>query len=176
MSNLWVTTPAWYDANQKAAEGFNVMWQEGVNAWYANKETIVKAYPDLFTTKNQAEVDWFLKYMEKHDQCVTSVYMDEAWIKEESALLPFLKAQGKIKEDVPDSKFIAMASPASAPPEAQPPTAAATPAASPSANGAFGCRQELPGGRRAELVKAGDPGRSRRHGARGPFGEGRSTR
>ena len=135
MSNLWVTTPKWYDANQKVAEGFNVMWQEGVNAWYANKETIVKAYPDLFTTKNQAEVDWFLKYMEKHDQCVTSVYMDEAWIKEESALLPFLKEQGKIKENVPDSKFIAMTSPTNVPPEAQVPTAApaATPAASPSA-------------------------------------------
>ena len=54
MSNLWVTTPKWYDANQKVAEGFNVMWQEGVNAWYADKEGIIKAYPDLFTTKNQA--------------------------------------------------------------------------------------------------------------------------
>ena len=64
MSNLWVTTPAWLDANPHAAEGFNLMWQEGVNAWWADKKTIIQAYPDMFTVKNQAELDWFLNYLD----------------------------------------------------------------------------------------------------------------
>ena len=124
MSNLWVTTPEWLDKNQKVAEGFNVMWQEGVNAWWANKETIVKAYPDLFTTTNQAEVDWFLKYLDVHDQCVKTVYMDATWIEKEKGVFTLLKQQGFVKEDTPDPVFFQMTSPADAPPEAQPPVAA----------------------------------------------------
>ena len=131
MSNLWVTTPAWLDANPHAAEGFNLMWQEGVNAWFANKETIIKAYPDMFTTKNQDEVDWFLKYLDAHDNCVTSVYLDEAWIKEEAAVFALLKETGVVKESTPDPKFAVTTPPSNAPPEARPP--AATPAPSPSA-------------------------------------------
>ena len=130
-SNLWVTTPAWLEANPKVAEGFNVMWQEGVNAWFANKKTIIQAYPDLFTTTNEAEVDWFVKYLETHDNCVTTVYMDPTWIEKEKAVFTLLKEMAYVKESTPDPVFYAMTSPASAPPEAQPP--AATPAASPSA-------------------------------------------
>ena len=131
MSNLWVTTPEWLDKNQKVAEGFNVMWQEGVNAWWADKELFIKAYPDLFTTANQAEVDWFLAYLDKHDCYVKTVYMDPTWIEKEKKVFQLLKEQGYAKADTPDPEFYEMASPADAPPEAQPP--AATPAPSPSA-------------------------------------------
>jgi hypothetical protein len=131
MSNLWVTTPAWLDANQHAAEGFNLMWQEGVNAWHANRKTIIQAYPDMFTVKDQAQLDWFLSYLDQHDNCVTSVYLDDAWIEGEKRVYALLKETGVIKESTPDPVFVAMASPSNAPPEAQPPVE--TPAPSPSA-------------------------------------------
>ena len=111
MSNLWVTTPEWLDTNLKVAEGFNVMWQEGVNAWFANKETIVAAYPDLFPTTNQADIDWFLKYLETWDQCVKTVYMDPTWVEAEKAVFTLLKEQGFVKESTPDPVFKIMASP-----------------------------------------------------------------
>ena len=133
-SNLFVTTPAWLEANPKIAEAFNVMWQEGVNAWFADKTAIIQAYPDLFTTTNQAEVDWFLKYLEIHDWTVTSVYMDPTWIDKEKGVFTLLKEQGYVKESTPDPVFYAMTSPADAPPEAQPPAdAGSSPAPSPSA-------------------------------------------
>jgi ABC-type nitrate/sulfonate/bicarbonate transport system substrate-binding protein len=133
--NLWVTTPAWLDANAKAAEGFNLMWQEGVNGWYADKKTIIQAYPDLFTTTNEAEVDWFLNYLNEdggmHDQCVKSVYIDPTWAQNETAVFTLLKEQGFVKETTPNPLFKTMAPPADAPPEAQPP-ASSSPAPSPS--------------------------------------------
>ena len=51
----------------------------------ANKETIIQAYPDLFTTTSQAEVDMDPELLldadnGMHDQCVTTVYLDEAWM------------------------------------------------------------------------------------------------
>jgi hypothetical protein len=131
MSNLWVTTPEWLDKNPHAAEGFNLMWQEGVNAWWADKETIIKAYPDMFTVKDQAQLDWFLSYLDKHDNCVKSVYMDQAWIDQETKVFQLLKETGVVKESTPDPAFAVMTSPSSAPPEARPPEAA--PAPSPSA-------------------------------------------
>ena len=130
--NLWVTTPAWLDANPKAAEGFNLMWQEGVNAWWADKKTLIQAYPDMFTVKNQAQLDWFLNYLDKHDNCVKSVYMDQAWIDQETKVFQLLKETGVVKESTPDPRFAVMASPSSAPPEARPPEA--SPAPSPSAS------------------------------------------
>ena len=133
--NLWVTTPAWLDANPHAAEGFNLMWQEGVNGWYANKKTIIQAYPDLFTTTSEAEVEWMLNYFNEdngmHDQCVKTVYIDPVWAQKETDVFRLLKDQGFVKESTPDPKFEVMAPPADAPPEAQPPTS--SPAPSPSA-------------------------------------------
>jgi ABC-type nitrate/sulfonate/bicarbonate transport system substrate-binding protein len=134
--NLWVTTPEWLDANPRAAEGFNLMWQEGVNSWYGDKESIIRAYPDLFTTTNDAEVEWFLNYLNEddgmHDQCVKTVYIDPTWAQNEKAVFTLLKEQGFVKESTPDPLFKTMASPADAPPEAQPPTSS-SPASSPSA-------------------------------------------
>ena len=121
MSNLFVTTPDWLDKNKKVAEGFNVMWQEGVNAWWADKATFITAYPDLFTTKNQAEVDWFLAYLDKHDCSVKTVYMDPTWVEKETKVFQLLKQQGFVKESTPDPAFYIMSSPPDAPPEAQPP-------------------------------------------------------
>ena len=133
--NLWVTTPEWLAKNPKAAEGFNLMWQEGVNSWYGDKEGIIRAYPDLFTTTNDAEVNWFLNYLNEdggmHDQCVKTVYIDKTWAENETAVFRLLKEQGFVKQTTPDPKFAIMASPASAPPEARPPSA--SPSASPSA-------------------------------------------
>ena len=126
--NLFVTTPEWLDAHPKAAEGFNLMWQEGVNSWYGDKESIIRAYPDLFTTTNDAEVEWFLNYLNENDgmsdQCVKTVYIDPTWAENEKAVFTLLKEQGFVKESTPDPKFKTMTPPADAPPEAQPPSGA----------------------------------------------------
>jgi len=135
--NLWVTTPEWLDANQHAAEGFNLMWQEGVNAWWADKRSIIVAYPDLFTTTSEEEVQWYLDYINEddgaHDQCVKSVYIDPVWAEKEKEVFTLLKEMGKVKEETPDPEFLIMSPPADAPPEARPPAADASPAPSPSA-------------------------------------------
>jgi ABC-type nitrate/sulfonate/bicarbonate transport system substrate-binding protein len=135
--NLWVTTPEWLEANPKAAEGFNLMWQEGVNAWYGDKEAIIRAYPDLFTTTNDAEVEWFLNYLNvndgMHDQCVKTVYIDPTWAANETAVFTLLKEQGFVKDSTPDPVFKTMAPPADAPLEARPPAASGAPSPSPSA-------------------------------------------
>jgi len=134
--NLWVTTPEWLDNNPHAAEGFNLMWQEGVNSWYGDKKGIITAYPDLFTTTSEAEVDWMVNYFNEddgmHDQCVKSVYIDPVWAQKETDVFRLLKEQGFVKESTPDPQFKVMAPPADAPPEARPP-ASSSPAPSPSA-------------------------------------------
>ena len=63
------------------------------------------AYPDLFTTTSKAEVEWFLNYLETHDSCVKTVYMDPTWIEKEKVVFTLLKEQGFVKESTPDPVF-----------------------------------------------------------------------
>ena len=69
------------DKNPKLCEGFNMMWQVGVNEYWADKKASILAYPDLYTVKNDKELQWFLNYLENHDSCVKTVYMDQTWAK-----------------------------------------------------------------------------------------------
>jgi ABC-type nitrate/sulfonate/bicarbonate transport system substrate-binding protein len=120
-SNLWVTTPEWYNANKEVAQHFNVMWQEGVNAWWNDKAGIIQAYPDLFTVTNKAELDYFLNWLNTHDWTVYSVYIDSAWADREQAVIKMCRDAGVIKQSTPNPQFEIVTPPSDAPPEAQPP-------------------------------------------------------
>ena len=72
MMNLMVGQKEWVDKNPTLAEGFLMMWQVGVNEYWADKQASILAYPDLYTVQNDKELQWFLSYLETHDSCVTS--------------------------------------------------------------------------------------------------------
>ena len=82
MMNLMVGQKEWVDKNPTLAEGFLMMWQVGVNEYWADKQASILAYPDLYTVQNDKELQWFLSYLETHDSCVQTVYMDPTWVRE----------------------------------------------------------------------------------------------
>ena len=122
MINLFVGQKEWVDNNPKLVEGFNMMWQVGVNQYWADKKASILAYPDLYTVKNAKELDWYLSYCEEHDGCVQSVYMNEAWTKKESEAVDLCRQTGALPADAPLPTFLINTSPADAPDEAKPPT------------------------------------------------------
>ncbi len=125
MMNLFVGQKKWVEENPKLCEGFNMMWQVGVNEYWADKQASITTYPDLYTVKNQKELDWFLGYLENHDSCVQTVYMDQTWTEKETNVIDLCKETGTIPADAPPMQWKIMSSPADAPEEAKPPVASA---------------------------------------------------
>jgi NMT1/THI5 like len=127
MMNLFVGQKEWVDKNPKLCEGFNMMWQVGVNEYWADKEASILAYPDLYTVQNDKELQWFLDYLENHDSCVKTVYMDQTWTEKETQVVDLCKQTGTIPPEAPDMAWKIMAPPPDAPTEALPPSTAASP-------------------------------------------------
>lgn len=123
MMNLFVGQKDWVEQNPKLCEGFNMMWQVGVNEYWADKQASILAYPDLYTVKNDKELQWFLSYLENHDSCVQTVYMDQVWVDKEQQVVDLCIATGTIPADAPPTEYKIMASPSDAPTDAVPPAA-----------------------------------------------------
>jgi hypothetical protein len=123
MMNLMVGQKEWVDKNPTLAEGFLMMWQVGVNEYWADKQASILAYPDLYTVQNDKELQWFLSYLETHDSCVQTVYMDPTWVEKETAVVQLCIDSGALPADSPLPVFKTMASPPNAPDEAVPPAA-----------------------------------------------------
>jgi hypothetical protein len=85
MSNLFVATEEWYDAHPEQAAAFLELWQRGLDLWQENKEEIVSLYPQHFAVETEQDIEWMIDFMEgPNDWFADTVYMDQAWIEEET--------------------------------------------------------------------------------------------
>lgn len=109
MSNLMVAREEWYDNNPEAAEAFLDLWQRGIELWNENTEEIVEKYPQHFAVEEQADVDWIKEYMAgENDWFVDSVYLDEAWIDEETKFYDMMVEGGWMEEGTALPRFEAI--------------------------------------------------------------------
>jgi hypothetical protein len=93
MSNLFVATEAWYDANPEQAEAFLVLWQRGIDLWQRDKADIIARYPQHFSVESQEDIDYIIEFMEgPNDWFVRSVYLDPEWITEEMKFYNYMIA------------------------------------------------------------------------------------
>lgn len=93
MSNLFVATEAWYDANPEQAKAFLVLWQRGIDLWQRDKADIVARYPQHFSVESQEDIDYTIEFMEgPNDWFVRSVYLDSAWVTEEMKFYNYMIA------------------------------------------------------------------------------------
>lgn len=105
-SNNFVATQDWYESNPEQVAFFLEIWQRGVEEWDANREEILRAYPDDFGIGQEEGVDiddqveylltW---YEDQFDEFVDSVYLDEEWIRGDAQITDLLKDAGVIPED-----------------------------------------------------------------------------
>jgi hypothetical protein len=99
-SNNFVVLKSYYDTHPGEIAFFLSVWQKGLDEWATNKDAILKAYPDDFGYKDDAELqyleDW---YANQFDEFVDSVYLDQAWIEGEAKVTDLLKSANLIKAD-----------------------------------------------------------------------------
>jgi len=109
MSNLFVATEEWFDANPDQALAFLDLWQRGIELWQENKAEIIERYPQHFSVDSQEDIDWIIEFMEgDNDWFVETVYMDEAWITEEMKFFDLMVDGGWMEADDPMPRFEAL--------------------------------------------------------------------
>jgi hypothetical protein len=95
MSNLFVATEEWYDAHPEQAAAFLELWERGLRLWEENKEEIVKLYPQHFSVETERDTEWLVDHVEgPSDWFADTVYMDDAWIAEETKIYDYMIEAG----------------------------------------------------------------------------------
>jgi ABC-type nitrate/sulfonate/bicarbonate transport system substrate-binding protein len=112
MSNLFVATEEWYDAHPDQAAAFLELWERGLRLWEANKEEIVGLYPQHFAVETEEQTEWIVDYVEgPSDWFADTVYMDEAWIEEETKIYDYMIEAGLMDAGTEIPRFAAVTPP-----------------------------------------------------------------
>jgi ABC-type nitrate/sulfonate/bicarbonate transport system substrate-binding protein len=112
MSNLFVAREEWYDAHPDQAAAFLELWQRGIELWQQNTEEIVGLYPQHFSVESEEDIDWMREFMTgPRDWFVDTVYMDQAWINEETKFYDFMIEAGWMDAGTEIPRFEAIAPP-----------------------------------------------------------------
>ncbi|HVR79807.1 MAG TPA: PhnD/SsuA/transferrin family substrate-binding protein [Acidimicrobiia bacterium] len=95
MSNLFIATEEFYDANPEVAAAFLVLWQRGIDAWSdpATQAEIIETYPQHFSVEEPEDVAFIQEFMSgEGDWFVDSVYLTDEWVESERAIFDFMTA------------------------------------------------------------------------------------
>ena len=90
MSNLFTATESFFEAEPEAVKAFLALWQDGVEAWEANKADIIGTYPQHFAVESDEDVAFIQQFMEgENDWFVDSVYLTQEWVDAEVKVWEF---------------------------------------------------------------------------------------
>jgi len=99
MINIFMAPTDWYDSHPDEVAFFLELWDRGIQEWQANQDTIIESYPQHFAVETPEEIQFMKDYLAAHDWFVTSVYVDDTWVEEESLIFPMLADAGLSESD-----------------------------------------------------------------------------
>lgn len=105
MINIFLVRKDFYESNPEEVEFFLKLWQRGLDEWKKHKDEIIEAYPQDFAAQNDEDLEWIKGFLAENDWFVDSVYLDQKWIDEETAVFDLLRETGFMPEDAPDPEF-----------------------------------------------------------------------
>jgi ABC-type nitrate/sulfonate/bicarbonate transport system substrate-binding protein len=113
LSNGFTTTKEFYENNPEAIRGFLALWEEGLRLWKDNVEEIVRRFPQHFSVEDEADIQYIVDYLQsEHDYFMPTVYLDEEWIENESAIYDLMKEHGRMDPDAEVPEFAIVEPPA----------------------------------------------------------------
>jgi len=116
--NIFLARRDWFDTHPQEIEFFLAMWEEALQAWRANREEIIRRYPeefglDPFSEGFELERETMTRYVIEHDWFPETVYLDENWIEIESRVFDLMRKGGFMRNDQPNPTFVAVKPPGS---------------------------------------------------------------
>lgn len=105
-TNVFVARQAWVEKNPKEAQFLIALWDRGIKEWEENRDAIIDAYPEDFAVRNPEESKFIKDWLSnKYDWFVSTAFLDEEWVTEETEVFELMKETGFMDEDVPTPDF-----------------------------------------------------------------------
>ena len=104
--NNFVARKDWYDSHPNEVAFFLDLWERGIQEWQENKEEIIRTYPQHFAVEEEADVDFAVEYMNEHDFFTDTVFLDQEWIDNETAVYDLMKQTGWMNADAEIPEFV----------------------------------------------------------------------
>jgi hypothetical protein len=98
-SNMFVARKDWFDSHHKEVAAFLKLWQQGVDAFYADRDKIIMESPDDWGITQPGDEEFVFGLLDKWNFTNKSVYLDEEWINNEKKVFDLAKDGGVFKED-----------------------------------------------------------------------------
>ncbi len=99
-SNNFVARKEWFDENPEEVAFFLDIWQEGMDQWTKDSDTIIADNPEDFAIQSPEDEKFMQDYVDNvFDFQQDSVYLTPEWIENEAGVFDLIKAAGVIEED-----------------------------------------------------------------------------
>jgi ABC-type nitrate/sulfonate/bicarbonate transport system substrate-binding protein len=105
-TNVFVAREAWVEKNQEEAAFLIALWDRGIQEWQQNRDEIIRAYPEDFAVRDDAEFAFLTNWLDtKFDWFVPTTYLDDEWVEGEREVFELMKETGFIEEGVEEPSF-----------------------------------------------------------------------
>jgi ABC-type nitrate/sulfonate/bicarbonate transport system substrate-binding protein len=105
-TNVFVAREAWVEKNQDEAAFLIELWDRGIQEWQANRDEIIRAYPEDFAVRTDEEFAFLTNWLDtKFDWFVPTTYLTDEWVEGEREVFDLMKETGFIAEDVEEPSF-----------------------------------------------------------------------
>ena len=107
--NNFVARKDWFDSHPNEVAFFLALWERGIQEWQEHQAEIIRTYPQHFAVEDDADVDFTIDWIGQHDFFTDTVYLDEDWIENETAVYDLMKETGWMDPDAEIPDFVAVA-------------------------------------------------------------------
>lgn len=105
MINVFLGPTKWVESHPEEVDCFMAIWEKGIQEWQANRDEIIATYPQHFAVEGEDQIKFMQDWLNANDWFVSSVYLDEEWIANESRLFDLMRDTGYMEKDQEDPKF-----------------------------------------------------------------------
>lgn len=103
--NNFVARADWFDSHQHEVQFFLALWERGIQEWQEHQAEIIRTYPQHFAVEDEADIDFAVQYMQEYDFFAPTVYLDEEWVQNETAVYDLMKETGWMDPDAETPRF-----------------------------------------------------------------------
>jgi ABC-type nitrate/sulfonate/bicarbonate transport system substrate-binding protein len=113
--NNFVADKEWYESHPNEVAFFLAVWERGIQEWQEHQAEIIETYPQHFAVEDPADVEFTIDWISQHDFVTDTVYLDEEWIENETAVYDLMKETGWMDADaeIPEFQVVPPTEPAS---------------------------------------------------------------
>lgn len=102
MINVFLGPTEWVDSHPDEVKCFMAIWERGIQEWQAHKAEIIASYPQHFAVETPEEIQFITDWLTEHDWFVSSVYLTQEWVENESKLFDLMRETDYMTADEKD--------------------------------------------------------------------------